>query len=420
MKDEQHRGLIVTVMFFGLMMQNILWFAPAPFLSLIVEDLQMSMMQGGLMMSVIGLITAVSGLFLGEFFVRIGIKRTFSVALLLMALGSFLNLLVQGFVLLLVSRMIIGIGFGFCLPIAGSVIMTYFHEGERPYLNTLNSLLPYFATALTFMLTISLFQWLGSSWRLTLALPGVFLLLAWWLWERYYVVEQEVIEVEEKLNSHILRDILRHREVLLITVAETCDMWSFQFVTTYLATYFYTEAMLSLSESSYLMSVFPLAGILAGFSCGLAMGKWGLRKPFTWPMHLMIFIGTTMALYLTGFGRLLGVFLSGFGNAGWAPALFTMPMEFRDMTPQKVGAVYALMLSCGFLAAFLSPFLGGYLMDYLSLRTVIFLFALPSLVAALATGLMKETGKNRKIRIKKDHREGRHENKEHGHANDAR
>jgi MFS family permease len=380
-------------MFLGLMMQNILWFAPAPFLSLIVDDLGMNMMQAGLSMSVIGLITAISGMFLGEFFRRIGIKHTFSIALVLMALGSFMNLVVNGFWLLLSARILIGIGFGFCLPVAGTVIMTYFSKGERPYLNTINSLLPYFATAMTFILTIPLFQILGSSWRITLAIPGVFSLGALILWQKYYQEKaRPYVQGEEKLDRNILKEIIGNKQVRLLTIADTCDMWSFQFVTTYLATFFYTEAMIPLGKSSYLMSIFPIAGIIAGITCGIAMGRIGLRKPFTWPLHIMIFVGTTIALYMTGTGRMIGIFLSGFGNAGWAPALFTMPMEFENMTPEKVGAVYTLMLSAGFFAAFLSPFLGGYLTEFMSLRTVIFLFSMPSLLAAWATWKMKETG----------------------------
>ncbi len=396
MKEKSHRFLIVTVMFLGLMMQNILWFAPAPFLSIIVEELGMNMAQAGLSMSIIGLITAISGLFLGGFFINVGIKKTFSMALILMSIGSFMNLIVNGFWALLLARILIGIGFGFCLPVAGTVIMTYFTQEERPYLNTVNSLLPYLATAMTFILTIPVFKLLGS-WRMTLALPGVFSLGALLLWLKYYFDQTEAMQVEERLNRNILRELIKNREVVLLTIADICDMWSFQFVTTYMATFFYTEALLSLEKSSYLMSIFPIAGIIAGLSCGIAMSKIGLRKPFTWSLHLTIFIGTTMALYLTGFGRMFGIFLSGFGNAGWAPALFTMPMEFDDMTPEKVGAVYALMLSGGFLAAFVSPFLGGYLTKFMSLRTVLFLFSMPSLLAAFVTWNMKETGRKRSV-----------------------
>jgi predicted MFS family arabinose efflux permease len=246
---------------------------------------------------------------------------------------------------------------------------------------------------MTFILTIPLFQILGSSWRITLAIPGVFSLGALILWQKYYQEKaRPYVQGEEKLDRNILKEIIGNKQVRLLTIADTCDMWSFQFVTTYLATFFYTEAMIPLGKSSYLMSIFPIAGIIAGITCGIAMGRIGLRKPFTWPLHIMIFVGTTMALYMTGTGRMIGIFLSGFGNAGWAPALFTMPMEFENMTPEKVGAVYTLMLSAGFFAAFLSPFLGGYLTEFMSLRTVIFLFSMPSLLAAWATWKMKETG----------------------------
>jgi MFS family permease len=109
-------------------------------------------------------------------------------------------------------------------------------------------------------------------------------------------------------------------------------------------------------------------------------------------MHLIIFAGTFMAVNGTGTVRLAGVFLAGFGNAGWAPALFTMPMEFEDMNPARVGAVYAVMLSAGFLAAFVSPWAGGWLGQQIGLHDTIFYFSFSSLIAALCTFMMEETG----------------------------
>lgn len=403
MNKANYKYLIAAVMFAGLMVQNILWFAPAPFLSVIVEELEMSMMQGGLVVSIVGLMTALAGAFMGEFFGRIGVRRTFAAALVLMVAGSFLNLFVSGFYSIMLSRILMGMGFGFCLPVAGSVIMTFFPANQRPYLNTVNSLLPYFATVVTFSLTIPLFLFFGGSWRIVMAMPGILALGALVIWLRLYQEKRigefhEHHEQETRLSRHALREVLKNREVRLITVAEICDLWSFQFTTTYLPTFFFLEAGLSLSRSNSLMSLFPVAGILAGIGCGIWMSRCGLRKPFTWPLHTMIFVGTTLALFGTGYLRILGVFLAGFGNAGWAPALFTMPMEFENMTPQKVGVVYSLMLSTGFFASFVSPFLGGYLTHWLSLRTVIFLFSTSSLIAAGSTFLMRETGCPRRAR----------------------
>ena len=69
-----------------------------------------------------------------------------------------------------------------------------------------------------------------------------------------------------------------------------------------------------------------------------------------------------------------------------------MPMEFEDMTPSKVGAVYAIMWSMAYLAAFISPWLGGGIAEIISLRYTILLISCASLIAAYSTYKMKETG----------------------------
>jgi len=50
------------------------------------------------------------------------------------------------------------------------------------------------------------------------------------------------------------------------------------------------------------------------------------------------------------------------------------------------------MLSIGYLAAFVSPWLGGWLAETISIHHTIFLFSFSSLMAAIATFMMKETG----------------------------
>jgi MFS family permease len=225
--------------------------------------------------------------------------------------------------------------------------------------------------------------------------------VAWSIWGRGLRTENRSAG-----NGHIERNpikgVLKNREVILLSIAEAGDMWSFQFLTSYLPTYYITEVGLSIKSASNITAVFPIAGIIAGLLCGFWMSKTGRRKPFTWPLHLVTFTGTLLAISGTGFIRLLGVSMAGFGNAGWAPALFTMPMEFENMTPARVGAVYTVVLSSGFLVAFISPWAGGWLGETIGLHDTIFLFSFSSIIAALCTFLMKETGplaKNKSVTI---------------------
>ena len=396
---SKYRWVIAGLLFSGLTGLNILWFIPSPLLTVIMDDLDMNLMQGGLGMSIVCLMVALFAIVGGWLIGKIGAKKTFLAGLWLMAAGAGFTWCVHTYPGLFVTRMLIGIGFGLCMPVSGVIIMHWFPENERPYMNTINASLPYVASIVIFSFTIPLYHLLAQSWRMTIAIWGIFLgviAVSYGFIGKEQAGREDIEEQEFSAKplpeEHIYLGVWKNRQVVLLSIAEACDMWGFQFLVSMLPTFFTMEAGLAMGMASHLMAIFPISGVIAGFLCGIWMGRVGLRRPFTWPMHLAIFCGTIMAVTGNGWVRIAGISLAGFGNAGWAPALFTMPMEFEDMTPARVGAVYSTMLSLGFLAAFISPWLGGWLAGKIGLFATIILFAFASLVAALCTFLMEETG----------------------------
>lgn len=389
-----YRWLMVIILFMGLMGLNVMWFVPSPLLPVIMGDLNLNLMQGGIGLSVVCLLVSIFSFIGGELVGRVGSRNCFLCGILFMASGAIFTFAVKGFGALFLSRVLVGIGFGLCLPVSGVIIMDWFSEQERPYLNTVNSSLPYVATALTFAVTVPMYR-MFHSWRATIAVWGLFLAVVGILWAIIGKDKKSDKAEDEKTNKdelHLLAEVWKSREVKLLSLAESADMWAFQFLSSMLPTYYVLEAGMDIGEASSITAIFPLTGIGAGLICGFAMSLVGLRKPFTWPMHIITFIGTLLAIFAGGNLRLLGVAMAGFGNAGWAPALFTMPMEFKWSDPERVGAIYAIMLGLGFVSAFVSPWLGGYLAETITLRNTILLFSFSSLLAALATFLMKETG----------------------------
>lgn len=402
MHQDKYRWIIAVLLFLGLLGLNVLWFILSPLLTVIMADLNLSLSQGGLVSSVVCLLVAVFSILGGLLLDRIGVKKAFLYGLACMAAGAIATYMVNSYTGLFATRVLIGIGFGLCLPVAGVVIMMWFDEKERPYMNTINSALPYAATVITFSLTIPMYIWFHHSWRLVIFCWGIFLALIALIWALRGKERQAGMNLqqEEAYEPDLYQTVWKNREVRLLSLAEACDMWSFQFLTSMLPTFFTVETGLTAATAARLTALFPLTGLAAGLVCGVWMTRAGVRKPFTWPMHIAIFAGTLLIISTTGWWRVLGIVLAGFGNAGWAPALFTMPMEFKDMTSSRVGAVYALMLALGFLAAFISPWLGGYLAQKISLHHTIFIFSFSSLLAAWLTFSMQETGPAARIKAR--------------------
>ena len=390
------RWCILVLVGLALLGLNILWFAPAPLLAFILKDLRIDLMQGGLVMSAVCLAMAGSSLLEGRLAGVATMKQRFSMGMWLMGLGATLPACAGGFGGLLASRIAVGIGFGLCIPIAGGLIMAWFPERERPLINTLIAMLPYVATTATYGLTIPLFHLLRDSWRLTLAAPGILVLIlaaSWQSWGAERPARGRLpAQGGGEQASRVWQLVIRNRETRLLMLAEMGDMWSFQFLTSFLPAHLVMNGGMDMARASGLTALFPLAGIAGGLAGGFAMSRTGLRRPFTWPMHLLIFCGTLLILRGEGPFRLAGILLAGFGNAAWAPALYTMPMEFDRATPEGTATVYSLVFSMGFLSAFLSPWLGGWLAERWGLQAVMFLFSCSSLVAAYCTYRMRETG----------------------------
>jgi len=383
---------LVVLLLLGLLSLNLLWFQPAALLPVIADDLNMSYAQSGLMISVICLFAAVVGPFAGIILNRSGLKRVFTATMLFLAVGSVGTLVSSNFYILLFMRVLIGIGVGLSLPIPGVAAVSWLSENKRPVLNTVFAILPYIATALSFSLSVRLFMVLNESWKLTLAIPGfiLFIIIAFWVFQNHTDHSAPEEESNGGFNSESMRVILKDKQVRLICLAEACDMWGFQFLSSYLVTYL-NENGIPLERAAAYSSVFPVAGIIAGLVCGAMMVASGKRKIFTWPMHLAIFAGTILIIYGRGFIQMTGIFIAGFGNAGWAPALFTMPMEFKDMNAKKIGLIFSVLFSLGYMAAFVSPPLGGWIAGIIGLRLTLTAFAFFAIIAAICTFSMDET-----------------------------
>ncbi len=404
MKEKVHFHknwrLLLTVLMLGLLIQNVMWFAPASLLPVMQEEMGISLAGGGLVMSIVCLVAALAGPFSGLCARRFGIGKSFAVSMALAAAGSLGTAMTSGFAGVLACRVVFGVGIGLSLSLGAAAIVAYAPQKARPYLNSFYAILPYLASAVNFLVTVKLFTAVGGNWRATLAVPGIAAVAALLLWAAVrrkpgaekYASAPQAANAPRRYGA-ALRRVCSMREVRLICLADACDMWGFEFLSSFLPTFLYESGGRTLAEASVLTSIFPVTGIAAGLAFGLLMSKSGRRKIFTWPFHLMILAGTLMIAFGTSAVQVAGIVLAGIGNAGWAPALYTMPMEFAGVAESDVAVIFSVMLPLGYLAAFLSPIVGGAIAGAIGLQATFAVFSVAALAAAGLTFAMKETGR---------------------------
>ena len=384
------KGAIACLLLIGVFCSDVLWNAPSPILEEIMASLGIDMARGGVLMSVIMLIYSASTYGMDLVSRRYRANSLFLVGLVVMAAGEVLHGFVGGFSAMMACRSLLGVGMGIMAPVYASLVMENFTEEERPLINTIYAALPYLGSYVVLLAVIPLYKVTDGSWQMTLSLLGLPVVITAVIWG--LILKKVKSPVPEKEERAGIREAASMREVRLLLLADGCDMWGYTFISSFLPTFFRQEAGLSLEKAASLTSLFPIAGIIGCFIGGGLMIRIGRRKPFTYPMHLMIAAGTWLIVLFDGPLRVLGVILAGFGNAAWAPALYTMPMEFEGVTPRMAGAIFCFVFGTGYIAGFLSPFIGGLIGDRVGLGPALIMNGFVAVTAAAATFAMKETG----------------------------
>jgi MFS family permease len=163
-----YRWVIEALIVVMLIVQVMAWLAPAPLIAPIRTSLHIGMAEFGLIISVIALCIAVFSFLGGVLTERLGTLRTLLAGIWLLALGEIASGFSPGYGVLLLCRVVEGVGYGFMIGPPAALVMDWFGEREWPYVATVNAIMAYVGLAVLFSITPSVYYALGSLWRSTL------------------------------------------------------------------------------------------------------------------------------------------------------------------------------------------------------------------------------------------------------------
>ncbi len=393
-----YRWIIEALVIVMLIVQVMAWLAPAPILAPIVASLHIGMAQFGLVISIISLCIGIFSFLGGALTERYGALRILLIGIWLLACGEIASGFTNRYGMLLLCRVVEGVGYGLMIGPPAALVMEWFGEREWPYINTVNSMIAYLGLAALFAVTPRIFHALGSSWHRTLTCYGLSALFVAILWTVLGRQRPSSIAVGQTTHSRSsLAEVLRMRGVILMSIALFGGMWVFQLYTSFLPEFFREYRGLGLEEASSLTGLLPLTGIFAAGLGGVANGIVGLRKPFLWPMAILALIGYLAAILLTEItGISTGLVLVGIGASGGLAATATLMMELPGMTPAKLGPAFATIWAVGYTGAFISPILGGFLVATVGLRNVLLFAVILQVLPIIAMYMLPETGPGRR------------------------
>ena len=328
-KHSPYRWVIELLLFLALFSQALIWLAPAAVLAPIIKSLAIGLGPAGLIISIIALCISVFSLLGAVISQRVGALRALLCGLWLMAIGQILSGYATTFGALLACRLAEGVGSGVMIAPPATIIMEWFGEHERPYINMINSLCSYVGFLAAFSITAPIFVALGASWRRVFFWYGIGtagVALAWSIFGRERRLAREFPAAVRP--GPALGELIGRREVRLTAATVFGALWVFQLYTAFLPQYFHEARGMSLTQASTLTAILPLTGIFASIGAGVGTAITGLRKPFTWPMACCPLLGCAGAILSSNPAVLrVSLALIGIGMAAPLPAVVTLFME---------------------------------------------------------------------------------------------
>ena len=234
-------------------------FALSPLLPLAIDDYGISHREAGLLVSLPMLVGAAIGLPGGKVIARLGVKRSYMLAWIALALLA-LAPVAPNFYVLLVLRLAYGVGLALMVVATGPLVMQWFRPREMLVINSLNTALMSGGIAASAAVAVPLADMAG--WKMTLTLLsalGIVGAIAWPFAPRDRNTNQERpgISVREVIS------VLRMKTVALLVIADAGIFIQYTALVTWMPTFFEEVRGFSLEQGGFIVFALSLVGIFA-------------------------------------------------------------------------------------------------------------------------------------------------------------
>ena len=364
---------------------NLIVLAPAPLLSAIVSDLDLTHSDAGLLVALPPLMYVVLSILGGTLADRWSPKRVAGLGALLMFVGSVGRGLVGSFEALFIFTGVAGAGVALTIPNLPKLISSWFPSDRIGVATGLYVTTFSIGPAVVFAATPTILLPILGSWRATLSVYGLFALavsVLWWLLAR-----DGSVEVKSRGS---FREVLKVRDVWFLGFITTTTNMLWYGVSGWLP-YILVERGVDEVTAGLVATLYTLTSVPALLLFPSASDRLGLRKPLIsapllalGPIVYLLYQTQQPMIWLLS--ALFGILVSGVFSL-----MFIVPVERVGLV--KAGGAMGLTLSIGYIGGLVGPWLVGYLRDLTGAFWSGFLsIAVVSEVALLLSLLLKETG----------------------------
>ena len=360
----------------------------------ILDDLQLSASQLGMLSSILALAWAISAYVFAAMSDRKGARKPFIlVSILVFSACSAFSGLAGSFGFLLLARIVMGVAEGPFLPICLSVM----NRESSPHRRGMNAgiMQNVFAALLGTTMAPLVLTALAQQfdWRVTFFLTGVpGLICAFLVWKfmREPEPETQAGEAQEAIKFSAL-GMLKEHNIRVCALIAICLVSWFLVTLTFIFLFLPTMRGLTPSETGAVTSAMGISTMLGGFLVPGLSDRIG-RRPV---MIVFTFIGMVTpltALFFDGPLWMMGVlFFIGWSATGSFP-LFMGVVPGETVNPKLAASSMGLVVCIGELVGgFASPWLAGIMADATSLNAPMYFCLVCAFLSGIAALFLKET-----------------------------
>ncbi len=310
-------------------------------LSIIIDELELSLFQAGLILSLFSLIAAFVGAGFGLLSDRVGHLHTALVGLVISACGAFLGSTASGIEVLLISRLIEGFGFILAIVALPSLISRSATDSHRPLVMGIWGAFMPAGIGASMLVTPVLLDMHG--WRGLWSDVGVIILL--WAGVLFITFRGKAAPAGDHLSStDLMRNILRLGP-LLVFAGFVCYSSLYQSLTAFLPTMLVSDYNIPLGKAAHFGAIVVVGNIIGNVSAGWLIG----RGFVPWKLLTVSFIvmGICASIVFSGFSdpttkTIFGFLFSAFGGM-FPGTAFVLAARF-SIKPSHMALMAGLML----------------------------------------------------------------------------
>ncbi len=330
-------------------------------LTLIIDELSLSLVQAGLILSLFSLIAAIAGAGFGLLSDRIGHLRMALTGLAVSAAGSFLGALVSNIEFLLLTRLLEGFGFILAIVALPSLISRSASDRQRPLAMGLWGAFMPAGIGLSMIITPILVEWHG--WRGLWNDVGFMLLL--WGVILYLGFRRSPVQPGIKLNSaEFISSILRLGP-LLVVAGFVCYSSLYQSLTAFLPTMLVTDYDVALAQAARFGAFVVVGNIIGNVGAG-----WLISRGFMpWKLLTVSFVamGLCASLVFTtatdpALKIVAGFLFSAFG--GMFPGTAFVLAARYSPSPSQMALMAGFMLQGAGIGQTIGPLMVSSVVEY--------------------------------------------------------